>query len=107
MMIDLSTESVISLATAAREVPNRRGKRGVNVATTWRWAGRGVRGVRLETCMIGGIRMTSREALHRFFASVTAVANGDMVPPWATRTCGKEDDNADSVLDEALGKRAD
>jgi hypothetical protein len=31
-----------------------------------RWAGQGVRGVRLETWLIGGRRYTAREAIARF-----------------------------------------
>jgi len=37
---------------------------------------RGVRGVRLETLMIGGVRKTSTEAIQRFFERVTAAADG-------------------------------
>ena len=40
-------------------------------ATRWRWALRGIRGVRLETLKIGRVRYTSVEALHRFIAAVT------------------------------------
>ena len=76
-MIDTLIEQVLPLATAAREVPNRDSARGVNVSTVWRWSLRGIRGVRLETILVGGIRMTSREALQRFFEATTAAANGE------------------------------
>ena len=79
-MIDLQHEQPLTLSAAAREVPNRTSGRGVSVSTPWRWALRGIRGVRLETIFIGGIRYTSREALQRFFAATTAAANGESIP---------------------------
>jgi hypothetical protein len=79
-MIDVANEDVIPLSAAAREVPNRDAGRGVNISTVWRWALKGSRGVKLETAFVGGIRMTSREALQRFYAAVTAVANGETAP---------------------------
>jgi hypothetical protein len=80
-MVTLS-ESLLTLSTAARELPGPSGK-GVHVSTLWRWSFRGVRGIRLETVLIGGIRYTSREALERFVASTTAAADGTTA---ATRT---------------------
>ena len=73
-MITLS-ESLMTLAAAARTLPGRTG-RGLHAATVWRWSLRGVRGVCLETVMIGGIRYTSREALERFIAATTSAAKG-------------------------------
>lgn len=70
------TQNLFPLSVAARRVPNRKGGRGVSPPTPWRWAMKGVKGIRLESWMIGGIRMTSDEALERFFIAVTAAANG-------------------------------
>lgn len=75
MAIDLSTESVLSLNAAAKSLPGR-----PHVSTLWRWYARGVRGVRLETTVIGGRRFTSREALQRFAERGTAVASDDVLP---------------------------
>lgn len=44
----------ITLAQAVDYVPGR-----PHVATLWRWATRGVRGVVLETAIVGGRRMTT------------------------------------------------
>jgi hypothetical protein len=74
MMIDPQTESLVSLTDAAKSLPNR-----PNLTTVWRWRNRGVRGIKLETILIGGRRMTSREALSRFFAATTAAAEGARV----------------------------
>lgn len=78
-MIDLASEHLLTLAHAAKSLPNR-----PHVSTIHRWRLRGVRGVRLETLMVGGVRYTSSEALQRFFNRTTAVADGTSAPP--TRT---------------------
>jgi hypothetical protein len=70
-MIDHRIEIVRSLTEAAAELPRRRGGKRVNVATLYRWASHGCRGVKLETIQIGGTRCTSVEALQRFFEALT------------------------------------
>jgi hypothetical protein len=74
MTISLA-ESLLVLSLAAREVPGSSGN-GVHNSTVWRWALRGIRGIRLETVVIGGVRYTSREALDRFIRATTAAADG-------------------------------
>lgn len=71
-MIDLANEQVITFTEAARLMPPRRQGRRVHLATIWRWAQHGIRGIRLETICCGGTRMTSREALQRFCDALTA-----------------------------------
>lgn len=41
-------------------------------ATVWRWATKGVRGVRLATVMIGGRRMVTPEALEKFLQALNS-----------------------------------
>lgn len=79
-MIDSRKEQLLTLSAAARDIPNRNSGRGVNVSTVWRWTLRGIRGVKLDTILVGGIRYTSREAMQRFFEATTAVANGHTAP---------------------------
>jgi hypothetical protein len=69
-MIDSTHETLLTLKQAARTVPGRSG-RHPHVATIYRWATRGVRGVILETLQVGGTKCTSREALQRFFEAIT------------------------------------
>jgi len=84
-MVSLS-ESLLTFSQAARLLPNLRGDgKGVNCATVWRWAQKGVRGIRLESSLIGGIRYTSREALERFFERTTAAADGTPAPVRTTK----------------------
>lgn len=62
----LQREQLCTLAEAAAWVRDRSGRK-THLATLHRWALRGCRGRRLETLLIGRQRMTSKEALHRFF----------------------------------------
>lgn len=60
--LDLLSEDALSLPQAARELPGN-----PDPSTLWRWASRGVRGVKLETVRIGAGRIyTTRQALTRF-----------------------------------------
>lgn len=64
-MIDITTETVLTLADAAKRLPTRSGRR-IHVSTLYRWSQRGCRGIRLETAQLGGSRITSMQALQRF-----------------------------------------
>ena len=67
MISKLLEEDVVLLKDAWKLVPGR-----PHSCTPIRWGTIGVRGCRLETCLIGGRRYTSREALERFFASISS-----------------------------------
>ena len=69
-MIDPQTEHIVTFTEAAKLPPRR------NVATLFRWRSPGIRNVKLESMMYGGRRVTSLEALDRFFERVTAAADG-------------------------------
>ncbi len=64
MLIDIDTEDLIPFQEAPQHIPGT-----PCVQTLHRWRVRGVWGVKLETILFGGIRYTSREALHRFVAA--------------------------------------
>ena len=66
-MIDLSTETLIPWQQVAKYVPGQ-----PHVSTLHRWRLRGVRGIRLETLLIGGKRFSSREAITRFIVALNA-----------------------------------
>ena len=70
-MIDINSESLLSMTDASREFPGR-----PHVSTLWRYAQTGCRGVKLETIRCGGRRFTSREALERFTRAVTVAVDG-------------------------------
>ena len=80
MLID---ETMVTLTQATKMVPSRRPGKAPEVSTLHRWATRGLRGVRLETIKVGGARMTSREALERFFQALTQLDLGRYDQPAA------------------------
>lgn len=86
-MIDLSTEHVVTLTEATRHLPRRRKGRKPAVSTLYRWATGGVRGVRLETIMVGGCRCTSTEALQRFVEQLTRAVDG---PSTGATSCNRQ-----------------
>jgi len=98
-MIDVSTEDLTTLAIATGLVPGRSG-RGVAMATIWRWVLRGVRGVRLESILIGGTRYTSRQALARFIAATNAAS---AAPPVVEQSSSQRVAEAERELSQILG----
>lgn len=62
-------EQVVALCDLSQHLPPRDGKR-VHISTVYRWADRGINGVRLSTLRIGGTRYTSIEAVERFIAAL-------------------------------------
>ncbi len=80
-MIDPSSEKLFPLDEIPPHlIPGRKGP--AHIVTVHRWARFGVAGVRLETLKIGARRVTSAEALFRFFEAVTAAKEG---APQSTR----------------------
>jgi hypothetical protein len=75
-MIDSTTETLISLAEAAKMLPRRRKGRKAHVSTLFRWTTAGVRGIRLESIQCGGSRCTSKEALQRFYEALSQRQTG-------------------------------
>ena len=69
-MIDTEAETVISFADARSAFPGI--DRRLSLATLHRWRLNGVRGVKLETVLIGGLRHTSREAIDRMIVAQNA-----------------------------------
>lgn len=61
--MSIGNETLIPFQQARNEFP---GRKRVGNATLHRWRLRGVRGVKLETLVVGGQRFTSREAIRRF-----------------------------------------
>jgi len=70
MSIEMADEVLISFHDATRAFPGRAIRKG----TLYRWWRKGVRGVRLETILVGGQRYTSREAIERFLLAQNAPA---------------------------------
>lgn len=83
--MDPSKEKVIPLADAPRHPLLRQGRRAgrpIHRATLERWRTRGVGGITLETMKLGGVRVTSDEAVRRFIERVNEPgATNDTVTP--------------------------
>ena len=99
-MIDLSSETVISLTEAAKRLPARRGGKRPHVATLYRWSQRGCRGVRLETCQVGGTRCTSLEALQRFVDHLSKSTGPSLpgLPAFRSKRAAERILDADGIL---------
>ncbi|HUE71265.1 MAG TPA: DUF1580 domain-containing protein [Pirellulaceae bacterium] len=84
-MIDVTTcDSLLTLAEASKLFPHRPSR-----CTLWRWMNEGVRGVRLESVVVGGRRLTSKPAIADFVAKTTAAV--DRRPISQTRTARQRD----------------
>ena len=70
-MIDIGSETLLTFSQAAAEQPCRRQGKRVSTVTLWRWATSGSGGIVLETLQTPSGRVTSREALQRFFEALT------------------------------------
>lgn len=75
MSIEISSETLLTVPQAAQRLPGQ-----PHISSLHRWRSHGVRGVKLETVLIGGRRFTSVEALERFAARTTAAAEGQPLP---------------------------
>lgn len=78
--MDIQCEHLLTLNEATRVLPPIDGKRP-HLSTVWRWAVKGVAGVRLEHGRLGGRIVTSREALNRFAEAVAQRRVEQLNPP--------------------------
>ena len=97
MMISLSEQNVIPLKEACKLLPKRRSGKKPHVATLYRWADPGLRGVRLETLQVGDTLCTSPEALQEFCERLTK----DVAQPVTTDSRKREIAAAEAELDAA------
>lgn len=77
MPIDIHGESLVPLVEAPAHIPGR-----PHLSTIHRWIQRGVRGLKLDTVVVGTRRFTSHEAIERFITGTTlAASTGHDVAP--------------------------
>jgi hypothetical protein len=65
----IAAPDYMSLTEAAHRLPGRNGGTR-NPSCVWRWAMRGVRGVRLQTERIGGVHYTTWQWVQEFLADL-------------------------------------
>ena len=97
MSIDVDSETLFQFPEARAEFP---GDRRVSLATLHRWRQKGVRGVKLETVLIGGLRYTSREAIARF---ITAQNEADVSVATVTPAQRRRQSEAAAVELQRMG----
>jgi len=99
--IDILGETLVTIPQASALLPpNEKGRRP-HIATIYRWMLRGVKGVKLETCLVGGKRFTSHEALQRFSEAVTQAARGKPPTPRLSTKRKRRDEATERELDAA------
>ena len=79
----MTTTSTILAAPPAERITLTQLARqeGVAPSSAWRWATKGVRGIRLPSVMVGGAkRVTTRTVFVEWCERVTAIADGRPVP---------------------------
>ena len=81
-MLNLSTETPLSLKAACRLKILSRDGRPPHVSAIYRWTTRGVRGIVLETAFNGRCRVTTAEAVTRWVEALSRAA--DPAPPAAS-----------------------
>ena len=75
-----SGEPVMTFTEAAGWLERRFGRRP-NVATIWRWAIKGLRGVHLQTISLGRYRYTTERAIERFIDQTSVVIGSHEATP--------------------------
>jgi hypothetical protein len=105
MSVDISNETVLGLAQAARRVPSGRRERPVHPSTLFRWIHDGVRVaggaiIRLEALRLGGRWVTSLEALQRFAEALTPTLGPPDPTPRTPAACRRSNERAAAELDK-------
>lgn len=104
MSSPILSESVLSLAAAAKLLPPVREGRPINPATIHRWVRSGVRGpdgkrIYLEGVRVGGCWATSREAIQRFTDALTTRPDSSaVIPPRSAKQRQRASDRAAAEL---------
>ena len=104
MPIDIEHEQCLPLSKAARRLPILRGDKPPHPMTLYRWATTGLkaksgRRVMLETELVGGTRVTSVEALSRFFQRLDDVEFCQL-PESKSRKLAQLRKQADNAIDQ-------
>jgi hypothetical protein len=87
-MLSISDDNLIPLSQVPRLFPPRANGKTVHISAVYRWAQRGVRGVRLETLKVGGTSYTSMDAVQRFAEELTRASrptSGELNEPAPSR----------------------
>ena len=84
-MIEALAATFVLLSKAGRLLPTN-----PSAATLWRWALRGVDGVKLETFKIGGRRYTSPDSVEKFVSRLNGPRSANEPPESSLRERQKD-----------------
>ena len=101
----IGTEDILTFSETAKRLPEINGRR-IAAATLWRWARRGLKGVRLESRKLGGRYVTSIEAVDRFAARLAELNNSSSAAPAAQQTRPRRNQRRESDVNAAEGRVA-
>jgi len=96
MAIDLQTETILALRDVASKTCFK-----VHISSLHRWRLRGIRGIRLETALVGGARVTSVEALQRFSEALSRQNQACTSRADQNRSVNRRVRSSEAVLDRA------
>jgi hypothetical protein len=103
-LIDLNNEKLMRLVDVPKALPRRRTGKRLHISAVYRWAQRGIRGVKLETIKIGGTTYTSREALQRFAEASSSNTQAGTREQQTPKQRVREQDKASRRVDDLLGR---
>lgn len=101
-MINSKEQQLIRLSDVPKLkwLPRRRGGKRLNVATVFRWAQRGLKGVKLKTVSAGGAKCTTETDIRDFFAELSDRTSAE--PRRATRAShNRKEARDEQTLNEA------
>ncbi len=96
----MTNESLLPLCEAVEQATGRR----PHLSTCLRWCTRGSRGIRLESRVLGGRRLTSVPAVMRYMAATTEASVGGMVA--TTQTPHERDQSAKRAAKQLAARLA-
>ncbi len=103
-MIDTTIERLIPLREVPKVLPCRETGRRIHISAIYRWAQRGIHGVRLDVVRIGGTTYTSSEAIQRFGEQLSSRTGFNAVADLPTpRARQREIEQASRRVGELLG----
>jgi hypothetical protein len=105
-VLDLTIETPLALAVAAKLVPPGRNGKRCHLSTLLRWIVKGARSpdgrtVRLEAARLGSRWVTSREALQRFSEALTPALSDTPTSPRSPTTRRRASERAAERLERA------
>ena len=96
----LADEKLLPLIQAVEQATGRR----PHLSTVLRWCVRGSRGIRMESVMLGGRRMTTVAKVHRYIEATTAAADCATVPVETPKQADRRAKRAAELLAARVGK---